>query len=331
MIAKRIAAVLAAVVLIVGAVMFRKQLDDDNDAKPTNPGGQPSGSNAPQQGEATIACVTDLAIQCRQIDAERDDVTIRIEDWSVTAKALADGTGPDGWITVAPLSNLGTFDTTSVAASTAMNVVVKSDRADALAAACGATPTWLCVGKVAGDPWTELGGSASWGKVGPGFADPTSSALGAVMFANANVGFFAGTPLGADAENFSSVDIDASDDHVDWFTRLAKGVPTAALADPLTALLQRPAVNIAAATSAQVAAIPDARAGEVRAIVPTPAGRIDAVVAGHSDRFDVAAVTKDLTAALTGAGWDAAGSGPDGIPSAQTVIRLRNSWQEARS
>jgi hypothetical protein len=331
MVAKRIAAVFAAVLLIVGAVLFRKQLNDSSEAKPTTPGQQPGSSAAPTQAEVTIACVTDLVAVCQQIDASRDDLTIRIEDWSTTAKAFADGTGPDGWITLAPLSTLGTFDTTAVAASTAMNVVLKTDRADALIAACGTTPTWLCVGQAAGGPWTELGGPASWGKVGTGFADPNTSALGAVTFANANVGFFAGTELGADAENFSSVDIDASDDHLNWFNRIAKGTPSAALADPLTALLQRPAVNVVAATAAQVAAIPDARSGEVRVIVPTPAGRVDAVVAGNADRFDVEAVSKDLAAALTGAGWDVAGSGPDGIPSAQTVIRLRNSWQEARS
>ena len=93
-----------------------------------------------------------------------------------------------------------------------------NDRLAAIEDDCdGGELTWKCIGKVAGDGWTTLGGEESWGNVKPGFADPASDGVGTLVLGQAAVSYFGRTDL-------STADF-ADDGFLRWIRQLATAVP----------------------------------------------------------------------------------------------------------
>ena len=84
---KRTLAIAGAVLMIVVAIVIRSAIDSDEGTSTTDP------------ASGTIACVTELADACNALTG----VTVRVEDASVTAKAIAKGTANvDAWVTLDP-------------------------------------------------------------------------------------------------------------------------------------------------------------------------------------------------------------------------------------
>lgn len=317
---RRILAALAATGLVVGAVVVRRAIDDDpgDDAGPVTTATEETDGDGP-----TVACIADLDAVCAALDTDRWQV--RTESWTATLTAAAGGTPPDLWITVAPLSGLLTDAGEPVAvASTELIEVSRTDRSAVLTGTCGTDDLWSCVGAAAGEPWTELGGAAGWGSVLPGFADPAASAVGVLSLGAAAADYF-GT------EAFGSTQIESDDGFFGWFTRLAGSVPDDATADPLALLLRRPsAVNVVATTAAAFATLAGARAAEFTTAYPGPMARADAVVVATGERDVPDELVAELQDLLTENGWGPAIAGPNPLPSANTLVRLRSLWEESR-
>src|SRR3954471_6109564 len=132
--------------------------------------GKGSSSAAPS-GPVTVACITELADACNALT----NVTVRVEDASVTAKAIANGTaGIDGWITFDPWATMASLlaqrdlgGTTTALASSDVQIAMVTERLQALEPACG-RGDWKCLGDTIGKQWTDVGGKVDWGQVKAG-------------------------------------------------------------------------------------------------------------------------------------------------------------------
>lgn len=152
---KRLAAVVLAVGMIVGAVFLRQRID----------GGDGGGSDG--GGTFALRCATELAQVCDALAADRDDLAVTIEDPGTTAdtlSALEAGTAPDfdAWLVDGPWPEivadnrsfaglddpvLGT--SSAVLARSPAVIVSQRARVAALETACGGTISWTCVGQQA--------------------------------------------------------------------------------------------------------------------------------------------------------------------------------------
>ncbi len=182
---KRALAVLAALVLIVGAVAVRRAIDD---------GGADDGE--PSVGRSTvILCASELETVCRAVIDDRTELIV--EDPGITASRLielADGVdaGFDVWLTPSPWPAIVEDTRNRVArapvlgglgeplAVTAVVAVSPSDRFAALESVCGGAVDGICLAAQVGAAWDDLGGSSSWGQVRPGLADPARATAGLV-------------------------------------------------------------------------------------------------------------------------------------------------------
>src|SRR5690349_13690367 len=110
--------------MIVAAIVIRSAIDS----------GGSSGSSP--SGPITIACVTELAVECGALK----NVTVRIEDASLTAhKLVAGNSGIDGWVTFDPwpamvnvLANAPVTGKTSPLARSDLVIAMVKERASAL-------------------------------------------------------------------------------------------------------------------------------------------------------------------------------------------------------
>ncbi|MEZ5258670.1 MAG: hypothetical protein R2705_17780 [Ilumatobacteraceae bacterium] len=257
MIAKRILALLAAIALVIGAIAVRRSWDDGSRDATTTDGASPT--SAPL-GAADVACITDLATICAGVTGAT------VEPWTVTSERLTDDSGPDVWITVAPLDRLmADAGDIRILATTRLVVIGRNGRAEAMQSACEPADfaLWRCIGDAAGQSWSSWGGDASWGFVAPGVSDPGQTAFGALALGALSTGYFA-TPT------FSSRDISADDGFVDWYATAVRNVPDAGLSDPLALLLRRPsAVGLTLWPEALVEPTAGSRLGELTVLAPT--------------------------------------------------------------
>jgi hypothetical protein len=138
-------AVLAAVVLVVGAVLIRNRIIDGGD------GGGGGGGGG--DGGVTLACVTELEEACEALADAEDDVEVVVEDAGTTLEKLTAGdSGYDGWLT---------FDPWPAVVAAGRPAQSLGDQGDGLAAAelliavpdnadpCGGPVTWRCLGDTA--------------------------------------------------------------------------------------------------------------------------------------------------------------------------------------
>lgn len=316
MVAKRLAALVAAVLLIVGAVALRSALDDRSSTTD-----QPTSSSSPSGASASITCVTDLAEFCRTAAGSAQVATA---SWTATAAAARSGQPPEVWVTFEPIAALAAPGEVGAAlAETRLATVVRAERAEALHAGCAGSALWACIGNAAGGAWTELGGQSGWGRLQVGFADPSTSALAAIGVAGAAAGFFGDSA-------YSSREIEASDDFAGWLSRLARSVPDASMDDPLSFLITRPAISVAATTEAAVAGVSSAQAGRIAVEYPDPVAAVRVVVVTQPGAKAPGSFVATLTRALTDAGWSTPTDTDDGLPSAATTLLLADSWKEAR-
>jgi hypothetical protein len=336
--ARRIVAVLAAIVLIGGALLVRNAIDDDDaDA------GGPTGSTVTATTQGTDAgafvCSSELAAACTAIAAAHPDADVTVEPAGTTLDRLAalpDGTEPPVWLTVAPYpamvdalrdaAGLQPFGgTADVLAATPLVVATPiGGRADVLASGCAETPLWRCIGDHASAPWTDIGGEESWHTLRPslGLVETDATALGS--FATAVAGY-----LGTPSVTSSAWESDPA--FIPWLRRLAGAVSPAALSlnTPLDTMTTRAGALDIAATSGAASSGPGAPADRFVASYPEPSMWMDAVLAvpdGIAIPDDVDVIATD---ALDGAGWDGPDTATQHLPGASTMLALRAFWQEA--
>lgn len=152
---KRLAAIVLAVGLVVGAVFLRQRIDGD--------GGGGGGADGP----FALRCATELAEVCTALAADRDDLEVTVEDPGTTANTLSalpagEDPGFDAWLADGPWpaivadnrsfagldeAVLGTPG--AVLGRSPALIVSQRARLSELSATCGGTITWKCVGEQA--------------------------------------------------------------------------------------------------------------------------------------------------------------------------------------
>lgn len=318
---KRVVAVLAAALLVTAALLVRRALDDGPDG-----GGATDGGST-----ARVVCITDLEAVCDALDVR--GVTTAVEPYTATLDAFAAGNGPDAWVTVAPLDRLAVGpDGEAVLgdplplASTQLALAVRAERTEALTSACGGAISWRCIGEHAGQPWAALGGQSTWGSLAPGHDDPATRASGLLTLGIAAASYFG-------RSDFNSVDMDADDEFLGWFSRLVRAVPAFVLSagSALDPLATGRAVDLAGTTDADLATLGGAQSSRFGVTYPEPMGRADAVLVIAADA-DVPTTLPDaaLASARTAPGWTPPTDGPSGLPSAGVLRTLLDLWTSIR-
>lgn len=149
---------------------------------------------------ASLVCIPELRSVCEDIAG--DGVEVTIEEAGKTADRLAgtDEVEHDAWLTLAPWPEMAAaarrvelgLDLPPAGdplARSPLVMVVARERAQVLDAECGGALSWRCIGRVAGLPWSRIGGAETWGPVKPGFTDPELSASGLLVAGQAATEF----------------------------------------------------------------------------------------------------------------------------------------------
>ena len=298
---KRALAVVGALVMIVVAVVIRARIDDNGGSSSTTP-----------SGPTTIVCVRELESVCTALS--RPNVTTRVEDASVTARALAHGdTTITGWVTLDPwpaivnqLAQRQVTGTPARLAKTDLVIAMVQERADRLAPTCGGTVGWKCLGDAIGKQWTDVGGDPQWGAVKVGIP-PVTSAEGLLLLGNAASGFFAST-------TFATNDFD--DAFLVWKANVTRQPGS------FTPFIQQFPAAFSAVGTTRLEVATQSGSRPVATIVPAPAATAFAVLApvanGRVGGFEGSA-----RAQLKGDGWltDAL-DGPTGLPDPGVLLAL---------
>lgn len=342
---KRLLALAAALAMVAGAFVVRERRDSD-------PAGADGGARP------VIVCARELGPVCDALAPRAGGFEFRVEDVGTTIDALGaasfDPRSITAWLVPRPLPQLVderraraglplVFDDDigQVLARSPVTVAIWGDRADVLTARCGATVDWVCIGEVAGRPWTDAGGQATWGTVKPGHppADRSVEGLFAITQASA-------AKLGR--RDLASNDLTDGEFRL-WFTRLQRAVPTFSppAGTPVAQMLfTGPAAFDAAGTleaSAGPAIASSRERQRLRLVTPTPVMTADVVLAttrGPSVGRARGLFGGDTAAeAFASAGWRVAGRplapgldpaltlpDGDGLPPAGTLDALRSLW-----
>ena len=260
-------------------------------------------------GSTVLACVVELEDVCRDLAAAEDGVELVVEDAGDTMDALvAGGSGYDGWVTLAPWSEVVGFEEPADApgapsppvASTEMLLAVPNG-----AAPCGDQPVgWRCLGDQPG-------------RVG---LPPRTTALGLLLVGNAASGYFGRADIATN-------DFETDPGFDDWLDNLTSD----SSADPLSELLRAfPPTRVFESVGTTRASfdrqVPPSRASDqIDVVEPDPLARAEVVVVpiagGDDERVAELAGSPALADSLTELGW---GEPPDdtGLPNAGVLYDL---------
>lgn len=322
----RIAAVVAAVVLIAGAFAYRDRTDTDEAAG----GGE--------GGLVRLYCATELAEVCEEAGPGRN-VEVHVEPAGDTYDRIVSAANSataevDVWLAPAPYPAMAAEERQRRAATditgrplkvggAKLAVVVWKDREAVMTKACSATITWKCIGAIAGKgAWTASGGRPEWGLVKAGLPDPAVEAAGILALGTATVGYF-------DPTNPSSVDLAENDGFRAWLAGLAGAVP-GATPDLARMLSTGPAaLDFLAAFEPTATPVVKAasRGSNVSVIYPAPVVTTDIqlVAVGRTNVPDD--LRDQLTRQLRDGGWSGNASG---VPAPGLLDALRKTWKETR-
>ncbi len=348
--ARRLVALAVALLMVAGALAIRNRIDDDSDS-----GG---GSSDAGSGPVDLTCATELEDVCRAVSAADSSVTVTIEPAGRTAarlEATESVPGTDGWLVEAPwpqivdeararngLPELFAHDN-EVLARSPLVLSMWNDRLVAILTHCeGAELTWKCIGEVAGQSWSTLGGEEAWGVVKPGLADPSLDGVGALVLGQAAVSYFDGRT------DLSTIDFE-DDAFLRWITQLAQAVPQRPTFEDMLTIRQA-AVDVVGTTEAEAGpGLETSRdKGNITITYPAPMATADVVlasVAGASGGERLARIVGGDPGldALSAAGWRVpnrvppAGIKPEvalppdsGLPSPGAIDALRDIWEDAQ-
>jgi hypothetical protein len=339
----RLAALLGAVILVIGALWIHGDLDSDGEAN----GGNGANGEAPR-----LLCAAELGAVCERLRAT-GDVQVEIDTATNTTSRLAVAAGPDvedpgfdAWLVPSPAAEivvderrraqleplLAGRELRSVADSR-LALVIWNDRRQVLADACE-TLDWKCIGEVAGEPWASIGGEPAWGTVKPGHANPSLDPIGLDVIGQAAAEYFGTT-------NLSTTDYEDGA-FLGWFSQLENAVRPATGNTPLGQMLAAgpAAYDVVGTTDAEARpqladAAPDRRRS-IALTYPAPVARVDLVyapVAGSERAEEIRdLLLGDGQEILEQAGWDVdrAGHPPrhEGLPDAGSLQALLGTWQD---
>jgi hypothetical protein len=312
MILKRLATVVVAIGLIVGAFVLRRNViegDDDADA-----------GNGPEPA-SELTCLTELAEVCAAIAGDQAGLDVRVEDSAATLERLAQGETVPLWLTFEPFPAMASgAGETAILGASELSVAAPPGRLDVLSSHCPTTTLWRCTGDAAGDAWTTVGGEPGWGRVEPSVGDAGTSAAALASFASAAAGYFGTTSFGAvelqDPSFFA------------WVRPLVQAVPVSELSGrtPVATMLTRPsAVNLAGTSDAELASL-GASTRKLESRYPEPSMWLQAVLAAPAGADVPQDLAADAAAALTAAGWDRPSAATAPLPPATTMVALRELW-----
>ncbi len=304
MIARRIAALAATVVLILAAMLVRDRIIESNDEGP---------DRAPTAA-AELICVTELTSVCRNIDA--GGLTVRVEQAGVTLDRLGaiDATATDViWLTFDPFPQMvdvlrdvtgpSVFDLgVRPLASSPIALVSSSAEAADLATACGEPVSWRCLG----DSGTTTG-----------FARSTDSGTGLLGVAQAALGYHVNSELMLADAQFQR-----------WLRTVVTLVPASQLSGgtAVATIQNRPSsMDVAVGAEAELLAT---QRGGFTVQYAEPMIRADVTLAVSQGASVPDGLAEVLSAALTGAGWDPPAPTPNPISDAGTITAIRTLWKE---
>ena len=296
----RVVAVVVAVGLIVGAILFRQAIDEDDGG--TNPEGRPT---------IEVACAEEVRDACENLGfGARYDIVV--EDAALTATGLSVPAGPtvDIWVVPAPWP--GIVDDNRVRAGheplfdDATVEHVGRSRLGILGPEDLDGCDWRCIGDRVGAGDLRVGGRAA------------GTALGTLHLGALATGWF-GTA------DFATNDFDGA--FTTWLSSAVDAVATDA--QPATRLLQSRAFFDAALTFEAEAAPALAAASEDRSaglalLYPAPVASLDVVVVDVDGALDDAAddLPSSIAAALADRGWQPGSDEPSGLPRPGVLIAL---------
>ncbi len=312
MAAKRLATVVVAVGLIVGALLIRRNVIEGGDD------GDSDGGDPPEPAEELV-CLTELADVCASLGESHPDLTIRVEDAGATLARVAEGEPVGLWLTFEPFPAMAslTSDATILAASE-LAVATPPELTPVLNARCTGQALWRCIGDSAGEEWGDVPG-----RVQPSVGDAGATALGLASFASAVGGYF-GTAQPSSAEWSNDAEF------LGWVRGLVREVPVTDLTagTPVATMVTRPsAVNVAATSDADIAAL-GARAAEAEPSYPEPSMWLQAVLATPAGADVPDALAQNAERALVAAGWAPPEAAGQPVPSANTMLALRQLWDD---
>ena len=289
----RVLAVLAAVALIVGAVVVRGMLDEDDGER---------GRGGRDDGPVRVVCGVEVQAAC---DGLGSAYSVTVEDTATMAATLrtadADDPGVDVWVAPWPWPEMVDGDRERAGLPRLFGEPVNLGRSElaAIVPESIGTCDWACLGQRATDD-LRMGGR------------PLHSGLGVLHLAAFTAGRLGTT-------TYASNDLDAStQSFVRGVADAVDGVP-----NPVTRLLQiRASYDVALTHRAEAETVlagasEDRRAG-LEVTYPEPVLSLVAVAVPVGDR----SVPDDLGTGLRTAGWAPPSGGPNGLPPAGVLTAL---------
>ena len=345
---KRVLAVIAAVLMIGGALLVRSRLDSTEAASDL------------EASRAIVVCATELQQVCDQVRREHPEIQVTVEEASVTADRLAapsfsrDATPMDAWLVPKPFPALvdenRSFagldpllgDPSRVLARSPLTLSIWNDRLDALRSSCGGDVTWACIGDNAGQPWVGIGGMESWGPVKPGFPDPATAATGLLVLSQA-------TSQELGRSDFASNDLqDAGfQTWIDQLKRSIRSYPPTSTGGALGQMLSQGKGTFDLAGSTEAVAGPGVSTSRYKdtltVLYPSPVVTADVVLvplrgAASGDHAREVFESDATAAALATNGWRVSGQpaapgvltdplpDSDGLPKPGAVQALHDVW-----
>jgi hypothetical protein len=345
---KRVLAVVAAVLMIGGALLIRSRIDSRDEAADL------------EASKAVVVCAAELGPVCDELRRTHPELTTRTEEASVTAASLSgsgfsrEATPIDAWLVPRPFPAMvdenRSFasldpvlgDATAVLARSPLTLTVWNDRLEALRTACPEV-NWVCIGEHAGQPWKDIGAQESWGPVKPGLPDPSTTAFGLLGLSQATA-----QQLGR--ADYASNDLQdpAFQTWLDQLKRSIRSYPPSATGGPLGQMLSQGKGTFDAAGSAEAVSGPGVTTSrnknELTVLYPSPVVTADVVLVevrgsesgGHArEVFE----SDEAAAILAAKGWRVDGQAPapgvlsdplppsDGLPKPGAVKALLDAWK----
>jgi len=310
---RRLATVVVAVALVVGAFLIRRNViegGDDGDGGDTTDAPEPA---------TELVCLTELEDVCAALGDDHPELTITVEHARETLDRVAAGEAVALWLTFEPFPAMaGSLTAGDVLAASELVVGTRSPRQAELSTRCAGQLLWRCVGELTGEEWNE----APPGEVQPSVGDAGTSASGLASFASAVGGYFG-------SNRFSSTELaDAS--FLTWVRPFVDAVPVEDLTagTPVgTMLIRQSAVNVAGTSDAEIAGLGEPGT-EVERSYPDPSMWLQAVLAAPAGAGVPEDLAGDAAAALLAAGWERPDPSHTPLPSATTMLALRGLWEE---
>lgn len=313
---KRVLALVAALIMIGGALAIRSGGDgDDGDA--AAPSGNDTATEA-GNGTLTIGCVAELLAACQKAF---DQVTDVDPDGALAAAQAGE---IDAWVTLEPWPEMAqveldpeqpVFGRPAGLGQQEIVLAVDADRRAALATACSDEPDWACVVSNAGAAWSDLDpASGLQGSFRLGLGD-RSSALGRLL-----VGHVVGATTTLNDEGIDAADLDPIEEAL----ASADPGPTSAQLTRLatTGPGQYSAVVALQAPAAQVAGSQQGEQRRLEVVPVGPTGTVRAVLAPVLGGDDVGSERAALVEALADAGWSPATTEATDLPDADLLVAL---------